>query len=227
MILAFLLCISNAFSQKVSLRGYAKDATTKESLVGVNIAIKAENVGVQSNSYGFFSLQLSVGKTYQIVFSSVGYQHDTLVFVAQPRAKPLEIYLKPIDLQLAEVTVTAENESGKVNQMSTLSLTPTEIRDIPLIFGEKDPIKAFQLLPGVQQASEGSSMFLVRGGGTDQNLLLLDQAIVYNANHLFGFVSTFNNDPIKHIELYKGGFPARYGGRLSSVLDVRMKEGSA
>jgi hypothetical protein len=236
LIAVFVLSISASFAQTVQLHGYVKDASTKEALVGVNITLKNQNTLVQSNNYGFFSLQLTANKRYQIIFSSVGFQNDTLEIVAQNQNKmerplrrtdPIDVYLKPLDYQLDEVVVEGNREPSKTTQISTNTLTPAEIKTIPLIFGEKDPIKAFQLLPGVQQASEGSSMFLVRGGGADQNLLLLDQATVYNANHLFGFISTFNADPIKHIELYKGGFPARYGGRLSSVLDVRMKEGSS
>ena len=224
----YLLLISfQGFPQTYQLHGYTKDATTKESLVGVSIVLKNEKSISQSNAYGFFSLKLNSNKQYTIVFSSVGYENDTLIIPAKLQNTSIEINLKPVDFQLEEVQVSGLNESSGINQISTASLTPNEIKAIPILFGEKDPIKAFQLLPGVQQASEGSSMFLVRGGGADQNLLLLDQATVYNANHLFGFISTFNLEAIKHIELYKGGFPARYGGRLSSVLDVKMKEGSS
>jgi hypothetical protein len=222
----FLITVP-CFSQTYQLHGYVKDANTKEGLIGVNIVVKEEKSISQSNNYGFFSLKLSSNKNYQVIFSSVGFQTDTLFVEPKKINAALEIILQPIDYQLDEVVVKGDQENTKLNQISSLVLTPAEIKTIPLIFGEKDPIKAFQLLPGVQQASEGSSMFIVRGGGADQNLLLLDQATVYNANHLFGFISTFNTDPIKHIELYKGGFPARYGGRLSSVLDVKMKEGSS
>jgi hypothetical protein len=221
-LLAFQL---GAFSQKKTLHGYVKDSKTSESLVGVSIVVDQEEIIVQSNTYGFFSLNLSNRQSYQIVFSSVGYQKDTINCFLEDENKEIEVRLVPINYELEEVVVN--QNLTRINQMSSHQLGIDEIKQIPIIFGEKDPIKAFQFLPGVQPASEGSSMFVVRGGGADQNLLLLDQATVYNANHLFGFISTFNADPIKNIELCKGGFPARYGGRLSSVLDVQMKEGSS
>ena len=215
------------FSQKFTLNGYIKDAKTGESLVGVNITVNHEKILVQSNYYGFFSLNLSNRESYEIIFSSMGNQKDTINIILEDKNKEIEVRLIPPDYELEQVIVSSKQNLSKINQMSSHQLSINEIKQIPIIFGEKDPIKAFQFLPGVQPASEGSSMFLVRGGGADQNLLLLDQATVYNANHLFGFISTFNADPIKNIELYKGGFPARYGGRLSSVLDVQMKEGSS
>ena len=215
------------FSQKFTLNGYIKDAKTGESLVGVNITVNHEKILVQSNNYGFFSLNLSNRESYEIIFSSMGNQKDTINIILEDKNKEIEVRLIPPDYELEQVIVSSKQNLSKINQMSSHQLSINEIKQIPIIFGEKDPIKAFQFLPGVQPASEGSSMFLVRGGGADQNLLLLDQATVYNANHLFGFISTFIADPIKNIELYKGGFPARYGGRLSSVLDVQMKEGSS
>lgn len=226
LLIAFLLTQTEAFSQTLQLHGYVRDAATEETMLGVGITVKGENSVAQTNAYGFFSLELLSAKNYQIVFSSIGYQNDTLSVLAHSQKGDVVVHLKPTDFQLSEVVVKGDKAPGKINRISTNTLTTAEIKTMPIIFGEKDPVKAFQFLPGVQPASEGSSMFLVRGGGADQNLLLLDQATVYNANHLFGFISTFNADPIKHIELYKGGFPARYGGRLSSVLDVRMKEGS-
>lgn len=150
----FLITITS-FSQTYQLHGYVKDANTKESLIGVNIIVKEEKSVSQSNNYGFFSLKLSSNKNYQIIFSSVGYETDTLFIEPTKTNTILEIVLQPIDYQLDEVIVKADHENTKLNQISSLVLTPAEIKTIPLIFGEKDPIKAFQLLPGVQQASEG------------------------------------------------------------------------
>lgn len=227
-ILFFFLCFQQfGFSQKFTLNGFIRDTKTGESIVGVNIAVNGEKILTQSNNYGFFSLILINRHSYQIIFSSIGYEKDTLNIFLEDKNKEIDIELLPSNYEFEEITIYSKHNSSKLNQMSSHKLRINEIKQIPIIFGEKDPIKAFQLLPGVQPASEGSSMFLVRGGGPDQNLLLLDQATVYNANHLFGFISTFNADPIKNIELHKAGFPARYGGRLSSVLDVQMKEGNS
>lgn len=218
----YIICFLNlhAFAQKIQVSGFVKDKKTGEALIGVAVFCKETGKGTQSNNYGFFS----VAVTNSLSFSMLGYKAQTI----EPKQNEnLIILLEEVENILTEVVISTklEHESQKI-QMSSMSLSPTQIKQMPLIMGEKDPLKALQLLPGVQQGTEGTSTFFVRGGGADQNLILLDEAIVYNANHLFGFFSTFNADPIKRVELFKGGFPARYGGRLSSVVDVQMKEGN-
>lgn len=210
--------------QNTSLSGYVKDALSKEPLIGVTIQIENSNTATQTNHYGFFSIS-SKKQDFTLVFSMVGYQ--TKKINSRQINNNIEVLLAE-DTQLldaVEVKANQQPESSK-KQMSSLTLSAAQIKQMPLILGEKDPLKALQMLPGVGMGTEGTSGFFVRGGGADQNLLMLDEAIVYNANHLFGFFSTFNADPIKQVELFKGAFPARYGGRLSSVVDVQMKEGN-
>ena len=127
---------------------------------------------------------------------------------------------------MKEVSITAEKTASEVVQMSTVKISAVEVKSIPMLLGEKDVFKTLMLLPGVQSAAEGTSGMYIRGGGPDQNLIILDEATIYNANHLLGFFSVFNGDAVKSVELIKGGFPARYGGRLSSIIDVNMKEGN-
>ncbi len=202
-----------------------RDASTGESIVGGTVYIKEAGHDAQTNNYGFYSVSVPPGK-YTVAFSFVGY-------------KPL---LQAIDLsssvnytaelqsatQLKEVQVTSarKDENVKNTEMGTISLSIERIKALPVLFGEVDVLKTLQLLPGVQSAGEGNSGFYVRGGGPDQNLVLLDEATIYNTGHLFGFFSVFNSDAIKDVTLVKGGAPANYGGRLSSVVDVSMKEGN-
>lgn len=211
------------FSQTIA--GYIRDSVSKEPLIGVTIQLNNDNLLTQSNHYGFFRIAFQKETSF-LKISMVGYS-TKMVFLPIQKDSILNILLKEDSktLDVVEIKAFQENESQK-NQMSSIILSNAQIKQMPLIFGEKDPLKALQLMPGVAGGTEGTSGFYVRGGGSDQNLLLLDEAIVYNANHLFGFFSTFNADPIKQVELYKGAFPARYGGRLSSVVDVQMREGS-
>jgi len=181
---------------------------------------------VLSNSYGFYSLIAAAGK-YTIVVSFAGYRADTLE-VSLDKDVIMAINLSPADAEMQEVVVSANRNNANVTKplMGVQKLSVNEIKDVPVIFGEKDILKTIQLLPGVQSGGDGSSGFYVRGGSVDQNLILLDEATVYNPTHLLGFFSTFNSDAIKDVTLYKGAIPAEYGGRLASVLDVKMDDGN-
>ncbi len=211
---------------KVTVSGYVKDADNGEVLVGATVYIKELKSGTGTNQYGYYSISLPKA-TYTISFSYVGYTiiNKTVTLNANTN---LNVELKPEEKQLGEVEVTAERPDQNIRQpeMSVNKLDIKTIRQIPALMGEVDIIKAIQLLPGVLPTAEGTSAFSVRGGGPDQNLINLDEAPVYNASHLLGFFSVFNNDAISDVKLYKGDMPPYYGGRLSSVLDVRMKDGN-
>jgi hypothetical protein len=209
-----------------TLSGYIKDAGSGEELIGAAIVIDRSGKGTVSNQYGFYSLSLLPG-SYQIKFSFIGYNSQELLVSLDHNSK-LDIELFEMLTQLEEVTVFAEGRKAHIKkaEMGVNKLPIKSIKRIPALMGEIDVIKAIQLLPGVQASSEGASGFSVRGGNPDQNLILLDEATVYNASHLMGFFSVFNNDAVKDVKLYKGDIPVEYGGRLSSLLDVRMKEGN-
>lgn len=211
----------------IGLSGYIKDAATGETLLGATIFVEQTKGGTASNAYGFYSLRLDPGY-YSFTFSYVGYVSQRMTFQLQ-RDTVLNVNLEAEQAQLKEVLVRGErfNEQVSKAQMGVNKLDIKSIRQIPAFMGEVDVIKAIQLLPGVQATSEGGSGFSVRGGGPDQNLIMLDEAVVYNPSHLLGFFSVFNNDAVKGLELYKGDIPAMYGGRLSSVVDVRMNDGNA
>jgi hypothetical protein len=211
---------------KYTISGYIKDAENGETLIGATIYAKELRVGAAANIYGFYSLSLAPGK-YTIEYSFMGYTKQVRQIELNQNVA-VSIELSPEVKVMQEVTVTAERPDKNVKQaeMSTARLDMKTIRQIPALMGEVDVIKAIQMLPGVQATSEGTSGFSVRGGGLDQNLIVLDEATVYNASHLMGFFSVFNNDAVRDVKLYKGDMPANYGGRLSSVLDVRMKEGN-
>ncbi|MGV3610266.1 MAG: TonB-dependent receptor [Fluviicola sp.] len=224
-----VLFTSLSFGQgNATLSGTVKDKSKGEELIGATIRVKDQKLGTISNEYGFYSLTLPVGK-YIIQVSSVGYlllEQEVDLTVSQ--AIDFQLKTEQDEKELDEVVVNAERPDGNVRDplMGVEKIDPKEISKIPVIFGEKDLIKTMQLLPGVKNAGEGSSGFYVRGGGADQNLILLDEAPVYNASHLLGFFSTFNSDAIKDAMLYKGNQPSNYGGRLSSVLDIKMNDGN-
>ncbi len=228
--LIFILLITNSAlikgQERVVISGYIRDASTGEALIGANIAIRETGRGTIANQYGFYSLSLEPG-FYNLVISYIGYATDNQAIRLGDDTE-LDVELERTNQELEEVTVSAEGSNANITRLETGStqLPIQSIRKIPALLGEVDIIKAIQLLPGVQFTSEGSSGFSVRGGNTDQNLILLDEATVYNASHLFGFFSVFNNDAIKDVKLYKGDIPASAGGRLASLLDVRMKEGN-
>jgi len=212
---------------KYTLSGYVKDTKTGEELIGATVFIKEPHfLGTTTNAYGFYSITLPEGE-YSIVAQYMGYEPKAMQIVLKQNIKQ-DFILSEIANQLDEVEVTAEKKDENITniQMGVEKINIQEIKNIPVIFGEKDILKTIQLLPGVKSAGEGNSGFYVRGGNADQNLILLDEVTVYNASHLMGFFSVFNSDAIKDVTLYKGGQPAEYGGRLSSVLDIRMKDGN-
>ncbi|MDH6305037.1 hypothetical protein M2459_001774 [Parabacteroides sp. PF5-5] len=227
--LSVLLCIPLILwgqDKKITISGTIKDKQNGEDLIGAEVTIAGTRTGVVSNAYGLYSLSLPKG-TYQLVFSYIGYQQKEMQ-VDLSADQRLNIELEASTQQLSEVVVSAESRNINVTkaEMSVEKLSAKSIKKVPALMGEVDVIKAIQLLPGVQSTSEGSSGFSVRGGGHDQNLILLDEATVYSASHLMGFFSVFNNDAIKDVTLYKGDIPASFGGRLSSLLDIRSKDGN-
>ena len=214
---------------KYTVSGTITDQSKGETVIGARVKIKDKNQGAVSNEYGFFSLTLPEGN-YTLVISALGFENQEkevqltenlrLDFVlATPQSKTQEI-------QEVKVTGVKQDANVKSAIMGVEKLDPKAIAKIPVLLGEKDIIKTMQLLPGVKSAGEGNSGYYVRGGGSDQNLILLDEAPVYNASHLLGFFSTFNSDAIKDATLYKGNQAANFGGRLSSVLDIKMNEGN-
>ncbi len=217
----FFFFFSNA--QKVTISGYVTDLSTGEGLINANVYDLQKETGNVSNVYGFYSLTVPAGKA-QIQYSFVGYEKQVLELDLK-KDTVINIKLKLMG-ELDEVTVRANKSNVERSQMSMVELPTEKLDKLPLMLGEPDVLKVIQLLPGVQSGAEGTSGIYVRGGGPDQNLFLLDGVPVYNASHLFGFFSVFNPAAVKTVTLYKGGFPARFGGRLSSVVDIRMKEGN-
>jgi carboxypeptidase-like protein/TonB-dependent receptor-like protein len=212
---------------RYTISGTIRDKTTGEVLIGATVGLgELPGSGILSNAYGFYSLSAPRGR-YVLIVSFAGYQADSLT-VDLTRPVVLPVGLAPASGQLAAVVVSAQKKNDNVAQplMGVQKLTTEEIRNIPVLFGERDVLKTLQLLPGILIAGDGNSGFYVRGGGADQNLILLDEATVYNPSHLLGFFSTFNSDAIKDVTIYKGGMPAEYGGRLSSVVDIRMNDGN-
>jgi hypothetical protein len=213
--------------RKPAISGHVKDATSGEELIGATVYIKELGKGTSTNVYGFYTISVDTGN-YTLVVSYMGYA---------PVSRKVKLYgdisidieLTPNETVLEEVVITGQRKNENVTkaEMSTIKMDVEAVKRIPALFGEVDLVKAIQLLPGVSVASEGSSGFSVRGGSIDQNLVILDEATVYNASHLMGFFSVFNNDAVKDVTLYKGDIPAQYGGRLSSVLDVRMRDGNS
>jgi hypothetical protein len=221
----FLCCLHSLSAQnRVTLNGYIRDGGNGEDLIGAAVRITETNMGAITNTYGFYSISVTPG-TYTIEFSYVGYSSEVRNIELSENTR-LDIELSAERQQLDEVVVTASGGNVRNIEMSTARLDINTIKSIPPFLGEVDVIKSIQFLPGVSTVGEGASGFNVRGGGVGQNLVLLDEAPVYNASHLFGFFSVFNPDAVKEVKLYKGGIPARYGGRIASILDIRMKEGN-
>ena len=212
---------------KYTLSGYIKDATNGETLIGATVLVKELSTGNVTNFYGFYSITLPKGD-YSVSYTYVGYD-PILKKINLSSNQRIDIELPPSSQQLESVVVTGRAENANVSdiEMSTAELDIKAIKKIPAFLGEVDVVKSLQLLPGVSTVGEGASGFNVRGGSVGQNLVLLDEAPVYNSSHMFGFFSVFNPDAVKDVKLYKGGIPAEYGGRLASILDVRMKEGNA
>jgi outer membrane receptor for ferrienterochelin and colicin len=211
-------------AKKVTISGFLRDQDTGENLIGANVYAAALQAGTTTNTYGYYSLTLPEDSV-RIAFSYVGYQTKVVSFLAA-RDTLLNIGLSM--QQLAEVVIRADKEMSVQNrvQMGVSEVSMQDVKALPAFLGEVDLMKALQYLPGVQSGSEASSGLYVRGGSPDQNLILLDGVPVYNVSHLFGFFSVFNSDAINHVSLIKGGFPAQYGGRISSVVDIQMKEGN-
>lgn len=227
-ILLLFILFSNifSFSQNYSLSGYVKNEDSGEELLYAVVSVLNKNIGTSTNQYGFYSLTLPQGN-YDVIFSYLGFKSDTLSINLKSNITK-DISLFKLDNEIDEVIVTGQNSDANVKStdVGVLDLDVREAKLIPILFGEQDVLKTMQLLPGVSASSEGSSGFYVRGGDSDQNLILLDEAPVYNASHLLGFFSVFNSDALNDMKMYKGGIPSSFGGRLSSVTDIRMKNGN-
>lgn len=210
-----------------TLSGYIRDGETGEAMIGATVFAPESRRGAYTNEYGFYSLSLPAGEI-SVQFRFAGYEADTVVFDLSAGQRH-DVELFPVETTVDEVVISSRAASDNVQstEMGVTRLSMDEVKKLPVLFGETDVLKTIQLLPGVKAAGDGNSGFFVRGGGADQNLILLDEAPVYNASHLLGFFSVFNGDAINSTQLYKGNQPAEYGGRLSSTLDIRMKEGNA
>ena len=224
--LLLLASFSLRAQAKFTLSGYLKDSASSETIIGATISVNGHGKGVSSNQYGFYSLTLAEGE-YEITITHVGYNTQNRT-VHLDKNIELDFFLSPKATTYSEVVVTSKRRDANVKsaQMGKFDLSMNQVTALPVLLGEVDILKTLQLLPGVRNAGEGNTGLYVRGGGPDQNLIMLDDAIVYNTGHLFGFFSIFNGDAIKNTTLIKGGMPAQYGGRLSSVLDVAMKDGN-
>lgn len=224
--LILLLSVTTAAQGKFTFNGYVKDSATGESIIGASVIVDNGSKSVSSNQYGFYSITLDSG-TYNITISHVSYFSQTIQIDLRKNLQT-NIMLASKSAALSEVLVYSKRRDVNVRdaQMGRIDLSINQIKNIPAFLGEVDILKTLQLLPGVRNAGEGNAGFYVRGGGPDQNLIMLDDAVVYNSGHLFGFFSIFNSDAIKNTALIKGGMPAQYGGRLSSVLDITMKDGN-
>lgn len=221
-----MLCLDVTSQQKYTLSGTIADATTGEDLPGAVVSIGGGRFSAISNSYGFYSISIPEGN-YHLEISQMGYVKSTSELSLHGN-QLIDFTLKAMVFQLEDVDVSGTRGDHNITalEMGNVRINPKQIENLPVFFGERDLIKTLQLMPGVKQAGEGNTGFYVRGGGIDQNLILLDEAPVYNASHLLGFFSVFNSDAIRDASLLKGFIPAEYGGRASSVLDIRMKEGN-
>lgn len=228
-VLGALLGVSGAQAQdKLTISGYVKDAANGEGLIGVSVYVKETGSGAVTNNYGFYAVTVPPG-TYNLIITYVGYQKQTRTVTLGGQNVKLDLELSEEGKQLQEVVVSTKREDDNVKniEMSVNRIDVKTLQRIPALLGEVDVIRSIQLLPGVSTVGEGATGFNVRGGSIDQNLVLLDEAPVYNSSHLFGFFSVFNPDAVKDVKLIKGGIPSNYGGRIASILDVRLKEGNA
>ncbi|WP_240609287.1 TonB-dependent receptor [Flavipsychrobacter stenotrophus] len=223
--LVFIFSSIIASAQKFTVSGTIKDKKSGEALIGATLVVVNDpTIGVVTNEYGYYSLTLPKGD-YKLLFRYVSYNMQEIPVTLDKNTK-LDIIAEPEDRQLKEVVVSSKLSNVRNAQMGMTKLNVQEMKALPVLFGERDVMKIVQLLPGVESAGDGNSGFYVRGGAVDQNLILLDEAIVYNPSHLLGFFSTFNSDALKDVTLYKGTAPAQFGGRLSSVMDVKMNDGN-
>jgi hypothetical protein len=227
--LAALLCFSFYSSgQTFTVSGHVKDLANGEDIIGAVIAVKeVPGKGTATNAYGFYSITLPQGN-YTLQYQYLGYTTiEKSVALNANQAINIELPTEGSVLNEVEIVSERKDENIRKNEMGVVRIDPKAVASVPVLFGEKDIIKIFQMTPGVKSAGEGSAGFYVRGGGSDQNLVLLDEAPVYNASHLLGFFSVFNSDALKDVTLYKGGMPAEYGGRASSVMDIKMRDGNS
>ncbi|HEX7902464.1 MAG TPA: TonB-dependent receptor [Chitinophagaceae bacterium] len=222
-----LLLIHIANAQKITIRGYVKDAASGEALIGATVVNANDKTGTSTNQYGYFSLTANAADTVELIITYQGYKLQAKKVIAKENIQ-LNVLLDNISASLGEVVVSSARNNRNIQkaQMGVIDIPIKAIKNLPVLMGERDVLKIIQLLPGVQSGQEGTAGFYVRGGNLDQNLVQLDEATVYNPNHLFGLFSTFNVNSINHVQLIKGGFPAEYGGRLSSILNITMKEGN-
>ena len=226
LLLIFSSSISLAAQNKFTISGYVKDAANGEALIGANVFVKETRGGAAVNTYGFYSLTLPAD-TYTVNFMYLGYEtHSQTIYLDKHISLNIDLKRENKTMQKVEIVSDRAADNTQSSRMSSISLTIDEIKKLPTFGGEVDIIRVMTLMPGVQSGGEGNSGFYVRGGGPDQNLILLDGVPVYNPTHLFGFFSVFNGDAIRNAEIIKGGMPAQYGGRLSSVLDITTKEGN-
>jgi hypothetical protein len=226
LIILFLPAFAGFAQEKYTISGSIKDKKTGETIIGASIILReAHGIGVLSNGYGFYSITAPEGN-YTLIASFSGYTNDTLkISLVKDIANTIELIPKGTELE--EVVITARRNNDITKTLPGVQkISMEEIQNVPVLFGEKDILKTIQLLPGIKSGGDGSTGFFVRGGAADQNLILLDEAVVYNASHLLGFFSTFNSDAIKDVTIYKGDMPAQYGGRLSSLLDIKMNDGN-
>lgn len=228
--LTFIFLLFTSFtvvSQSYTVSGFITDKKSGETLIGATVVNKANRqIGVTSNTYGYYSITLPKGNC-ELLFTYMGYQ-EQIVKIELNESKKVNVVMSENNVLLNEVVISANRGNSRItqSQMGVEKLNVLTISKLPVLFGEKDILKTMQLLPGVKAAGEGQSGFTVRGGSVDQNLILLDDAPVYSASHLLGFFSTFNSDAIKDVTLYKGTAPAQFGGRISSVVDLKMNEGN-
>jgi hypothetical protein len=221
------LCVTGVSAQKITISGYVKDEASKEALIGASVVNANAKTGTSTNQYGFFSLTVAKSDTIELLISYQGYRIQAKKIFAKENLQ-LNVLLEADEGTLGEVIINAAKNNRNVQkaQMGVIDVPLRAIKNLPVLLGERDIMKIIQLLPGVQGGQEGTTGFYVRGGNLDQNLVQLDEATVYNPNHLFGLFSTFNVNAINSVQLIKGGFPAEYGGRLSSILNITMKEGN-
>ena len=228
-LIAIIFCLFTlqTYSQtKFKISGYVRDSASRETLIGATLQIVETGKYVSTNQYGYFSINV-LGGNLTVTASSIGYITQQTSYKVDSNLV-VDIFLSSKSTLSSEIIISATKKDANVKnaQMGQIDLSMGKIKALPVLFGEVDPLKTLQLFPGITNAGEGNSGIYVRGGGPDQNLLLLDDAVVYNSGHLFGFFSIFNGDAIKNISIIKGGMPAQYGGRLSSVLDIAMKDGN-
>jgi hypothetical protein len=224
--LLVILCVNTYAQNKFTLSGELRDSSSGETLIGALVKVLETNKAVSTNTYGYFALNLPTGK-YTIAISYLGFQSRNIKINLDKNVS-VNLKLAPKSTIGKEVVIKGEREDKNVRstEMSRVELSGEKVKQLPVVFGEPDILKAITLLPGIKSGGEGGTGFYVRGGGPDQNLILMDEAVVYNPSHLFGFLSVFNTDAVKNLEVIKGGMPANYGGRLSSILSVNMREGN-